>query len=116
MNISARVSVFAAILLLAEVPAASAQTPLPAQQGSPDYEQRVTKALDAAKKSADALNERHKALVDAVKRAGNAGEAQKVLGDLITSATIALEGFGEKSEMMQAVDGLISFIDDRRKN
>jgi hypothetical protein len=112
----AKVSAFAAVLLLGSAISASTQSPSPAQQSATDYEQRVTKALDAAKKSADALNERHKALVEAVKRASDPQQAQKVLDELITSATKALEGFGENSEMMQAVSGLLAFIDERRKN
>lgn len=101
------------------VTATLAQAPAQERQPSPtgqDYEQRVTKALDAAKKNSDALNERHKSLLDAVKRAADPAQAQKVLDELIASATAALQGFDEKGEMMQAVDGLLSFIEDRRKN
>lgn len=116
MRRSAKVSAFAAVLLLGSVAGAFAQSPAPAPRPATDYEQRVTKALDAAKKSADALNERHKSLVEAVKRAADPQQAQKALDELITSATTALEGFGENGEMMQAVSGLLAFIDERRKN
>lgn len=112
----AKFSVLVAAFLLGQIVSAGGQTPPAPQSAATDYEQRVTKALDAAKKSADALNERHKALVDAVKKAGDAQQAQKVLEELIGSATKALEGFAENGDMMQAVGGLLNFIDERRKN
>jgi hypothetical protein len=97
--------------------AAFAQTASSDRPGSPaEYEQRVTKALDAAKKNADSLNSRHKALLDAVRRAADPTQAEKVLDDLIASATTGLQGFDEKGEMMQAVDGLLGFIEERKKN
>jgi hypothetical protein len=116
MRSLAKASAFAAVLMFGSVIGGFGQSQSPAQQPATDYEQRVTKALDAAKKSADALNERHKALVEAVKRAADPQQAQKVLDELIASATKALEGFGENSEMMQAVSGLLAFIEERRKN
>lgn len=112
----AKISVLVTALLLGQIVASGGQTPPASQSPATDYEQRVTKALDAAKKSADALNERHKALVEAVRRAGDAQQAQKVLDELIGSATKALEGFAENGDMMQAVGGLLNFIDERRKN
>jgi hypothetical protein len=114
-----RVAGLAAALLFGPVVSASAQATPPspsAQQPAQDYQQRVTKALESAKRSADTLNERHKSLVDAVKRAADPQQAQKVLDELIASANKALEGFGENSEMMQAVNSLLGFIDDRRRN
>jgi hypothetical protein len=113
---SAKAFAIAAILLLGPSISAVGQSPAPAQQPAADYEQRVTKALDAAKKNADALNERYKELVDAVKRAADPQQAQRVLDELISSATKALEGFREDGEMMQAVGGLLNFIEERRKN
>lgn len=103
---------------LISVPAAMAFGQPTAQQqpSAQDYEQRVTRALDEAKKKSDALNERHKSLLESVKRAADPAQAQKVLDELIASATTALGAFDEKGEMMQAVDGLLGFIDDRRKN
>jgi hypothetical protein len=115
MRAGIRVAGLAAALLLAPAVTASAQSPA-AQAPAQDYEQRVTRALESAKKSADALTERHKALVEAVKRAGDPQQAQKVLDELIASSTKALEGFAENGEMMQAVNGLLSFIEDRRRN
>src|SRR4051812_10949097 len=103
-----KVSGLVATLLVGLVTTSSAQPAPSAQQSTQDYQQRVTKALDAAKKSADALNERHKGLVDAIRRAADPQQAQKVLDELISSATSALDGFGEKGEMMQAVDSLLS--------
>lgn len=110
---------FAAVLVACALGplAAFAQTASNERPGSAaEYEQRVTKALDAARKNADSLNERHKALLDAVRRAADPTQAEKVLDDLIASATTALQGFDEKGEMMQAVDGLLSFIEERKKN
>jgi hypothetical protein len=112
---------FAAVLIACAlgpgITASAQQAPSGDRPSAPgDYEQRVTKALDAAKKNADSLNERHKALLDAVKRAADPTQAQKVLDELIGSATTALQNFNEKSEMMQAVDGLLGFIEDRKKN
>lgn len=105
------------VCMLVHGSAAFAQTPSNDRpSGAAEYEQRVTRALDAARKNADSLNERHKMLLDAVKGAADPTRAQKVLDDLIASATTALQGFDEKGDMMQAVDGLLGFIEDRRKN
>jgi uncharacterized protein YukE len=116
MHTIVKVSGLIAILLLGPVTKVPSQTTSSAQQPAQEYEQRVTRALDAAKKSADALNERRNALVEAIRRAADPQQAQKVLDELISSAKSALDGFGENSDVMQAVDGLLSYIDIRRKS
>src|ERR1043166_7625614 len=97
----AKATALATFLMLGPIVCVS-QSPSPAQRSATDYEQRVTKALDAAKKSADALNARHKSLIDAIKRAADPEQAQKALDEMISSARQALEGFREDGEMMQA--------------
>lgn len=86
-----------------------------APQGS-DYQQRMTSALSAAHKSADELNARSKVLQDAIDRAADPEQARKFLEDLLASSGNALETFGENSNMMKAVNALLAYIDDRRKN
>jgi chromosome segregation ATPase len=81
-----------------------------------DYGQRVSNAIDKAKKEADQLNARNKALLDAIREAGDPGRAQKVLDELINSASGALEPFGESSELMKEISNLLAFIESRRKN
>jgi hypothetical protein len=118
MGVFGKLTGLALFLALGSVVCAFAQ-PSPsqsAQNTTQDYQQRVTKALDAAKKNADALNDQYKSLLDAVKRASDPQQAQKALDDLTASADKALKGFNEKGEMMQAVDGLLAFIEDRQKN
>jgi hypothetical protein len=88
----------------------------PQQQSTQDYQQRVTRALDTAKKGADALNERQKTLLDAINKAKDPSTAKRILDDLIASATDAVEAFGETSEIMKALNSLLSYIDDRQKN
>jgi quinol monooxygenase YgiN len=116
MHMLVKISGLAFLILLGPSTIAFAQTSAPAQQSTQDYEQRVSKALDTAKKSADALNQRHTQLLEAIRNAKDPAQAEKVLDELIKSAASALEAFGEQSEMMQAVDGLLSFIETRRKN
>lgn len=83
---------------------------------SEDYQQRMTNALTTAKKSADELNSQSKSLQDAINKAADPQQARKFLDDLIASSSTALQTFGENGEMMSAVTGLLSYIEERKKN
>jgi len=67
-------------------------------------------------KSANSLNERRNRLSEAIQKATNPELAKQALDELINSATSGLDAFGEKSEIMQQVDGLIRTIEASRDN
>ncbi|ANY85501.1 hypothetical protein BB934_45615 (plasmid) [Microvirga ossetica] len=83
---------------------------------SDDFQQRMTTALTSAKKSADQLNDQQKALLDAINLAADPQQARKFLDNLIGTSTSALTTFGEKGEVMKAINDLLVSVDQRRKN
>lgn len=109
MNVLMRVCSVVLALGMAGMAVAQSTSP-PAQ----DYQKQVTGALNTAKKSADALNEQHKALLAALKNAADGQQAQKVLDDLIKSTTTALASFREDSEVMKLVTSILSYIEEKR--
>ncbi|WP_156467894.1 hypothetical protein [Methylobacterium sp. Leaf91] len=102
---------FIAVLMVSVASPLLAQAP----QGS-NFQQRMTNALGAAKKSADELNMRSKDLQEAINKAADPEQARKFLDDLMGSSSSALDAFGDNSEMMKAVNSLLSYIDERKKN
>jgi chaperonin cofactor prefoldin len=80
-----------------------------------DYQQRVTNALNSAKQSADRLKQEHQHLLEAVQRAADPQEAQRILDDVISSASGALEGFSEGAPIFKEIGSLLAFTDTRRK-
>jgi chaperonin cofactor prefoldin len=82
---------------------------------SDDYQQRVTNALSNAKQSADKLKQQHEQLLQAIQKAGDPKEAQRVLDDVINSASGALDGFSDNAPIFKDIDNLLAFSDARRK-
>jgi hypothetical protein len=82
---------------------------------SDDYQQRVTNALNRAKQSADRLNQQHEQLLQAIQKAADPREAQRILDDVINSASGALDGFSENAPIFKEIAGLLAFTETRRK-
>jgi len=109
MRILKEVWLAALAVILVVVPAHSQSSQ------SDDYQQRVTNALNNAKQSADRLNQQHEQLLQAIQKAASPTEAQRILNDLINSASGALEGFSEGAPIFKEIASLLTFTDTRRR-
>jgi hypothetical protein len=82
---------------------------------SDDYQQRVTNALNSAKQSADRLKQQHDQLLQSIQKAADPQEAQRILDDVINSASGAIDGFSESSPIFKEIANLLTFTDTRRR-
>jgi hypothetical protein len=81
---------------------------------SDDYQQRVTNALNSAKQSADRLKQQQEQLLQAIQKAADPQEAQRILDDVINSASGAIDGFSENGPIFKEIANLLAFTDTRR--